>query len=320
MTLDSEPFVKEKIESDNTIKYTIVDHLGGFDINLNNRILDELTCIADNSLKTIVMQHDNILSDTVKAKYNQVQIKFDAQLQNKRLLEQFQTYNLLHDKHCKNFLCCFNGSGHVSRQFLISIIDKLGWWDDNYCTKNFQFSWDIIDGNLSTYLDNKQETVYRKFFINQDSDINQRTVDVHYEHCKNLTNLKYLESRIIESFVFVAGESMATSYHPSISEKFLNGVVTKSLFVVYGQPGWHQHLEHYYGFKLYENIFDYSFDSISNPVLRLVRLMEMLSKFSALSTSDWHDLYYVEQDTIDYNYEHYFSGDYLKHLAQFDQM
>ena len=84
----------------------------------------------------------------------------------------------------------------------------------------------------------------------------------------------------------------------------------------YGQPGWHDHLEKYYGFKKYTRLFDYSFDSIQNPVERLVELMCMISKFSNLTAQDWHDLYLIEQETIEYNYNHYFSGDYLQCLEQ----
>jgi len=42
----------------------------------------------------------------------------------------------------------------------------------------------------------------------------------------------------------------------------------------------------------------------------------MISKFSKLSVHDWHDLYQMESDAIEYNYNHYFSGDYLKHLEK----
>jgi hypothetical protein len=109
---------------------------------------------------------------------------------------------------------------------------------------------------------------------------------------------------------------MATSYYPFVTEKFLYSVVTRGLFLAYAQPGWHAHLEKYYGFKRYTKLFDYRFDLIQNPVERLVELMSMISKFSVLSVHDWHDLYLIEQDTIEYNYNHYYSKDYLKCLEK----
>jgi hypothetical protein len=111
---------------------------------------------------------------------------------------------------------------------------------------------------------------------------------------------------------------MAASYYPFVTEKFLYSVVTRGLFLSYAQPGWHAHLEKYYGFKPYTKLFDYRFDTIENPVERLVELMTMISKFSVLSSDDWKDLYLLEQDSIEYNYNHYFSGDYLNCLKQYE--
>jgi hypothetical protein len=109
-------------------------------------------------------------------------------------------------------------------------------------------------------------------------------------------------------------ETLATSYYPFVTEKFLYSIVTQGLFLVYAQPGWHDHVEKYYGFKKYTKLFDYGFDSIHNPVERLVELMSMISKFSILTPHEWHDLYLIEQDTIEYNHNHYFSGNYLTML------
>jgi hypothetical protein len=104
---------------------------------------------------------------------------------------------------------------------------------------------------------------------------------------------------------------MATSYYPLISEKCFYSIVTRGLFLSYAQPNWHAHLENYYGFRLYKNLFDYRFDTIKNPVERLIELLSMISKFQKLSVTDWQDLYELEKENIEYNYDHYFSGKYL---------
>ena len=138
---------------------------------------------------------------------------------------------------------------------------------------------------------------------------------VRFDHSNNIYNL---ENKITQSFLHIVSETMPTSYYPFVTEKFLYSIVTRGLFLAYAQPGWHQHLEKYYGFKRYTKLFDYRFDSIQNPVIRLVELMSMISKFSVLSSDEWRDLYLLEQDTIEYNYNHYFSQDYLKCLAKFE--
>lgn len=110
---------------------------------------------------------------------------------------------------------------------------------------------------------------------------------------------------------------MATSYYPFVTEKFLYSVVTRGLFLAYAHPGWHEHLEKYYGFKRYTKLFDYTFDTIQNPVKRLVELMTMISKFSFLSSDDWRDLYLLQQDEVEFNYDHYMSKAYMKDLHQY---
>ena len=64
-------------------------------------------------------------------------------------------------------------------------------------------------------------------------------------------------------------------------------------------------------------ISDYRFDSIQNPVERLIELMTMIGKFQLLSYDELHNIRLLELDTINYNYDHYFSGDYLKQLKQY---
>jgi hypothetical protein len=134
---------------------------------------------------------------------------------------------------------------------------------------------------------------------------------VQYRHDKNIYNL---ENRLTESFLHIVSETMPTSYYPYVTEKLLYSVVTRGLFLAYAQPRWHDHVEKYYGFKRYTKLFDYRFDTIQNPVERLVELLTMVSKFGKLSIADWHDLYLLEIDTIEYNYNHYFSGDVIKTL------
>ena len=128
-----------------------------------------------------------------------------------------------------------------------------------------------------------------------------------------------MENKLTQSFLHIVSETIATSYYPFVTEKFLYSIVTRGLFLSYAQPGWHAHIEKYYGFKLYTKLFDYRFDSITNPVERLVELMTMVGKFSKLTPFEWHDLYLIEQDNIEFNYDHYFSGNYLNVLKEFDE-
>jgi hypothetical protein len=289
----------------------VIDQLQGFDINLKNPVLDHIHNCVDKPTTVLV---DYVFDSTVKTHYPLLNFKW----QNTWVNDCFKNYTVHPDIDFKNFICSFNGSAHVSRKLLVSIIDKFGWFDSKYVSKNFIYDIDIIDGHIQDYSTDEQNQFRRKFFINVDRQDFYNSINsfghVRFDHTRNIYNL---ENKLTESFLHVVSETMATSYYPFVTEKFLYSVITRGLFLAYAQPGWHEHLEKYYGFRKYTKLFDYRFDNIENPVERLVELMSMISKFSVLSTDDWQDLYLIQKDEIEYNYDHYFSGNYLTHLRQY---
>lgn len=296
---------------------TLQDHLGGYTEQLTNVIFEQLNHSASRQKKHVSIIYHQVLDQQIKTHYPNLDIKFDAEWQNTLNLNQFNNYNLHPSIDFKNFLCSFNGSPHVSRKLLVSLIYKYGWFNSKYCSKNFSYTSDVLDGHLLDYLSLEQHQFYNKFFLSNENFF--QTIysfgHVRYDHLANIYNL---ENKLTESFLHIVSETMSTSYYPFVTEKFLYSVVTRGLFLAYAQPGWHAHLEKYYGFKRYTKLFDYRFDAIENPVERLVELMSMISKFSMLIPSDWRDLYLLEQDTIEYNYDHYFSKKYLEVLKSYE--
>ena len=300
----------------------IHDHLGGFDINLES---DALNCAVqfakEKNISTIVTGY--VFSDYFSKRHS-VNFNYRQDLVGGKEWDSLKNYTQHPGINYKNFICSFNGSRHVSRHLLSSILENQGYFDPNYSSKNFTASNDKILGHLNNLdLTEDEIELYDKFFKNTD-EFNDTIYGLEYNKLKQCnfndgTNIYNLHEKLTQSFIHIVSETMATSYYPFVTEKFLYSIITRGLFVAYAQPGWHEHLKKYYGFKLYDKIFDYSFDSIQNPVKRLIKMIEMLSKFSTLSAVDWRDLYFVlENDTIEYNYNHYFSGNYLEHLKQFD--
>jgi hypothetical protein len=294
---------------------SIGDHLGGFNCNYLSPVLTDVVTYA-NELKIKNIATGYVFNNTIKEQYPDITFCYVQALVGGKGWENLITYNTHPEINFKNFVCSFNGSPHVGRKLLVSVIEKFGWFDPYYCSKNFQFTSYIIDGHLGDLLLPDQHRFYNKFFISNDSDKFFNTINsfghVRYNHEKNIYNL---EDKLTKSWLHIVSETMATSYYPFVTEKFLYSIVTRGLFLSYAQPGWHAHVEKYYGFKRYTKLFDYRFDSVKNPVERVVELMTMISKFSRLSADEWKDLYLIEQDTIEYNYNHYFSGNYLKNLS-----
>lgn len=296
----------------NTTQVTIPDHLGGFDQALLSPVLNHL--IDQIKDRSITVKTGYIVDDDIKNNYQNINFVFSlGRPVHKEILNQYCVHPEL---TFQNFLCSFNGSPHVGRKLLVSALNKFNYYNPKYCSKNFSFSVDVLDGHIFDYVGDAIN-FYRKFFIGDRSEEFFQTVNsfghVRFNHTRNIYNL---EHKLTESFLHVVSETLATSYYPFVTEKFLYSVVTRGLFLACAQPGWHAHLERYYGFRGYTRLFDYRFDTIENPVERLVELMSMISKFSVLSADDWRDLYELESETIEYNYDHYFSGNYLTCLKQ----
>lgn len=291
--------------------YRLNDHGSGFTEKLTNQHIDSLPLVET------TVQTEYIVSDKIRQAYPHVNFVFDYEYK-KHLFEWFDAYRMHPELTFKNFLCSFNGSQHVGRKLLTAALKKFNWFDPTYCSKNFPYSTVELDGHITDYVGD-QNSFYRKFFISDDSETFFQSVSgfghVRFSHWKNIYNL---EDKVTQSFLHLISETSATSYYPFVTEKFLYSIVTRGLFLAYAPVGWHQHLEECFGFKPYTKLFDYRFDSIQNPVERLIALLSMISKFSILSTDDWRDLYLLEQDTIEYNYNHYFSQDYLKSLAKYN--
>lgn len=295
------------------------DHIGGFEKDLSNRIFDNLNEYAQRHNRILKVSTHQRLSQQIKSKYQNLSISFSPQAQIKINLGHFLQYKQHPILSFKNFVCSFNGSAHVSRKLLTAVLSRFDWFNTETCSKNFVYNVDILDGHLRDFLDPDQHRLYRKFFIGNDNpaffEKQHSFGHVRFDHKKNIYNL---EDKISQSFLHIVSETLATSYYPFVTEKFLYSVVTRGLFLAYAQPGWHDHLERYYGFKKYNKIFTYGFDQIQNPVERLIELISMISKFSVLSPDDWRDLYEMEIDTIEYNYDHYFSGRYRNTLKYND--
>ena len=301
--------------TDVILDVTLFDHIGGFDINYYNELLYHL----NNRSEKVIARSEYIFNNIIKKNYSNIEFIFDIKLHDE-LLGSLLNYNIHPEINFKNFVCSFNGTAHVSRQLLTAILNNQQLFDPAYSSKNFLYDDDWITGHLN-YLDlNKSEIESYNLFFKNGTEFNNKTYSfghIRFDHGKNIYNL---ENKLTQSFLHLVSETMATSYYPFFGEKFLYSVVTRGLFVSYANPYWHQHLERYYGFKKYDKIFNYDFDLIRNPVKRLVRLVEMISKFKALSVDDWRDLYLMEEETIEYNYDHYFSGNYLKSLGKYSNV
>ena len=293
------------------------DYILGFDNNYRNRILDHLHSMPG-PRTTIVWS--NLIRPEVKANYTNFDFVFNHDMSESYLYEPLYGYTQHPDIDYQNFLCSFNGSGQVGRQLLTSALHKFGYANSVYVTKNFSYTIDHIDGHLSKYLTEDQARFYRKFAVTTCDKFANAKIELgnwEVDRFLHRSNIEVLAPLVTKSFIHLVSESWSHSYQPHITEKFMYSILTRGLFLSYAQPTWHQTIQNVFGYRLYTKIFDYSFDSIENPVERLVALLSMIEKFKMLSTDEWRDLYQIESDAIEFNYQHFMSGDCYKRLSDY---
>jgi len=310
------------------MEFFLSDHIGGFSPDMKNDLLAKI----DRRGRHLGLRYnvkyihfiDPFHRKLIERNYPNINMLWAVRFFEPQLLYQFfyfKHYSKHPDVNFRNFLCSFNRNHDVGRKLLLAHLHQRGWADPAQVSKIFTFTVDELDGHVQDFVKD-EALLYRKFFVNDTSkDFFDREIvfgsNVRGPGHDQKQGINHLAPILTRSFVHVPSECMSVSAYPYVTEKFLYSVVTRGLFVANAQPGWHDHLERYYGFRSYRKIFDYRFDTIPNPVKRLVTMTDMLSKFSQLSVLDWHDLYELERDTIEHNYDHYFSSGYLKMLEPY---
>lgn len=116
---------------------------------------------------------------------------------------------------------------------------------------------------------------------------------------KNDSNSTPPDRRYFESLLDIVLETTTDTIF--ITEKTLRPLVYEKPFIVFAAPGFHMFLEEI-GFKLYSELFDYSFDSIDNDQLRAEVILEQVRKLQ--NTGSYEQIYRKVADKLVYNYLH----------------
>jgi len=287
----------------------LIDHLGGVSSDGTNSLYDFIDNFAQQKNKKIKVYTFISFTKASISKYKNLEFVENSPVQWLGLVYDLHQCNTHIPKNIKNFVVSFNGTEHVSRQFLLSALHKFGWFNADYSTKNFILDRDTVDGNIIQESPTGKQNFYNKFFEYNDELFNKQIFSIDYRRYNHQKNFQVLEKRLAESFVHIVSETLATE-QSGVSEKFVYSIISRGLFVIYGPYNIHNYVEEYLGFKKY-SIFDYDFDNIINPIERLIKILEMLGKFQNLSFNDLHDLHEMEHETLEFNYDHFFSKGYI---------
>ena len=216
----------------------------------------------------------------------------------------------------QHFVSCFNGSENIGRTMTVAFLLKnYMWeymWEKEVCSCNYMFQAVKVDGFIKQQV--KNEKIVRKFFITQ-GVWEPRGFD--YQPYNHSHNVDILVHKIQTTFLQLVTETVPDSDIPFVTEKFVYPVLSRRPFIAIAQPGWHKFLSDVMGFKLYDEIFDYSFDSEINPVKRWMGVYTQLIKLHTLPADDWIDILFEIKDKIDYNVDHYKSDNFMQEAINY---
>ena len=134
-------------------EFSTGDHLDGFELDHSNRWFDTLNAWAGRQGKRYRIHMDLLLPASVTSQYPNIGFNFDLSLHHRwSHFDHFQSYRTHPEFKPDNFLCTFNGSGHVGRQLLLSSIHRRGWFNPQTCSKNFIIDQDKLDGHIQHYM------------------------------------------------------------------------------------------------------------------------------------------------------------------------
>lgn len=169
--------------------------------------------------------------------------------------------------------------------------------EDDETFKDPAHSWDITFEEAKRFME-LDRTVFPL-------TIDQNDFDVNWAMIQN----KHLSEEFNFSALFnVVMETSARSDVLFFSEKTSNALALFQPFIIYGNPNINQHLRNI-GFESYDEIFDYSFDSIAHYVKRYDALLEMLKevvkRFSKMSKEEQLKVRFSLEEKLRFNYNLY---------------
>ena len=280
----------------------IADHLGGFSKG-RCRFLDNLYDKLGNRWN-IVTQYLDIPYKQDFFKNLEFYYMFWGHAKDKQYPIAFRSV--------KHSVSCFNGAQNAGRNMTVAFLMKNHMWKKEVCSCNYLFQAEKVDGFINQLV--KNEKIVRKFFITQ-GVWEPRGFD--YQPFNHSHNLDILANKIRTTFLQVVTETVPNSEIPFVTEKFTYPVLNRRPFIAIAQPGWHRFISDVMGFKLYDEIFDYSFDSETDPVKRWMGVYTQLIKLHTLSADDLIEILIEIKDKLDYNLDHYKSDNFMQEAINY---
>ena len=175
------------------------------------------------------------------------------------------------DKH----FCLLNGNAHAHRCLTMDLLSYHNLLDKGY------ISW----YDFSSYLNYEFKYWSPEKLVIDDFSPNSQLVTIPDEYHK--------------SFVNIVSESNMVPYF--LTEKTVKPIFYKKPFLVISKEGFHTKFLSDLGFKLYDEIFDYSFDNVSDMESRINQIILQIKKFENCSYEELQLITDRIEDKLEFN-------------------
>lgn len=222
---------------------------------------------------------------------------------------------------------CINGSQRTHRLLLLSHLKEKNLLDCGYVSYNFssnasyRFASKTCRPQLSS-VDIVEEipvilrTTVPFTRINEVCSWSEYDHRVYNNHAVNFidhtklidgdrgmaTGSRFQPSVLKNGLVYVVSETVFNYPYPWISEKIMQGILSKRPFIVVGSPFTLQRLRNL-GFKTFSSLWDEAYDSITDPSERMSAIVDLLENIC--SQSNLRALSEQAKDIADFNFNHY---------------
>ena len=189
--------------------------------------------------------------------------------------------SIIINKNFNKLYIHLNGKPRIHRKMVMDLLVKHNMFDLGYNSWN-------SNGDFGDIISSEQyESKYwKEEIINLDDYVSQK---------KNFTD-EFSDVILNPNALFnLVGETSMDV--PYVTEKIYRCFFIKQPFIAYGSKGINKEVVKY-GFKLFDNIIDYSFDDIDDPIERFDGMLVELKKLKDL---DYTELYNQMEDILNYN-------------------
>jgi hypothetical protein len=114
-------------------------------------------------------------------------------------------------------------------------------------------------------------------------------------------------SEAADSLVYVPTETVYFGRRSHITEKTFKAIALEMPFVLAAPAGSLEYLREY-GFKTFSSVFDESYDTEQNDIVRIERIVKLLKDLDDLTVQERQQIHRACLPIVEHNYNHFYRG------------